>query len=150
MSAKQTLTLLSMKVHTCVKRVRVVIFAGWPEACQTIIRDFQNEPTVHDAIGWLEVPVAADVAVVKIVHSLVERRPLNHFFFLFFFILFCLPSKAGNRTILKRIMELTWFDKQVHAAGKEAAFQGRHSHGRIAVKLCLIPFAGIRNVVQKL
>lgn len=69
--------LSSMKMHTCVKRVRVVIFAGRPEACQTIICNLQNEPTVHDAIGWLKVPVAADVAVVKIVHSLVERRPIN-------------------------------------------------------------------------
>lgn len=69
--------LSSMKMHTCVKRVRVVIFAGRPEACQTIICNLQNEPTIHDAIGWLKVPVAADVAVVKIVHSLVERKPIN-------------------------------------------------------------------------
>lgn len=42
------------------------------------------------------------------------------------------------------------FDKQVHAAGKEATFQGRHSHDRIAVKLSSAIFAGIHDVVQKL
>lgn len=92
--------------------------------------------------------MAADVAVVKIVHSLMERRPIIGF--LFYFVFFVLPLKARNRTIVQRILKVICFDEQVHAARKEAAFQGRHSHGRTAVKLSLIPFTGIHNVVQKL
>lgn len=60
------------KEPTCIERVRVIVFVGWAEAGQTIIRDFQNKSTVHHTIRWLEISVAADVAVVKIVHSLVE------------------------------------------------------------------------------
>ena len=58
---------------TCIECVRVIIFAGRAEAGQAIIRDFQNKSTVHHTIRWLQISMVANVAVVEIVHSLVER-----------------------------------------------------------------------------
>lgn len=58
---------------TCIERVRVVVFAGRAEAGQAVIRYFQNKPAVHHAIRWLQISVAAKVAVVQEVHTLVQR-----------------------------------------------------------------------------
>lgn len=76
---EQTPMLSSAKSHTCIKSMGVVIFERRSEAGQAVIRDFQNKAAVHDAVGRLEVPMAANVAVVKIVHSLVDRRAKNCF-----------------------------------------------------------------------
>lgn len=86
------------EMHTCIKRMRVVVFAGRPEASQTVISDFQNKSTVHNTVGRLEIPMAADVVVVKIVHSLVERRAIKCFFQLLFSI-----QQQKNTIQLKRI-----------------------------------------------
>lgn len=58
--------------RTCVEGVRVVVLAGRAEAHQAVICDLQDKAAVHHAVGRLEVAVAADVAVVQVVHSLVR------------------------------------------------------------------------------
>lgn len=96
---------------TCIECVRVIVFAGRAEAGQAIIRDFQNKSTVHHAIRWLQISMAANVAVVEIVHSLVERsvkssikgRSLSPRFFL--------HSKSYMKTHKSRHMEIIRFDK---------------------------------------
>lgn len=85
----------------------VVIFTRRSEAGQAIIRDFQNKSAVHDAVGWLEIPVAANVAVVKIVHSLLERTAIIFFFFN--------RKKLHN---IKENREMMRSDKWVYAEGK--------------------------------
>lgn len=58
---------------TCIESMRVIVFAGRAKAGQAIICDFQNKSTVHHAIRWLQISMAAKVAVVEIVHSLAEE-----------------------------------------------------------------------------
>lgn len=67
---------------------------------------------------------------------------------LILFVCFCFKSKKLQNIQENNGGDLVW--QASKAAGKKAAFQGRHSHGWIAVKLCLIPFAGSHNVVQRL
>lgn len=137
--------------HTCIESVRVIVFAGGAKAHQTVICDFQNKTTVHNAVGRLEIPVAADVAVVQVVHSLVEssvksgvKRGVGSLILVFF------THTAKHRrepTARPRHMEVIHLDKWMYGKGfekkppkkKEAASQGRCSHGGTAVKLLLIP-----------
>lgn len=88
--------------------------------------------------------MAANVAVVKIVHSLVEKSIKSSIKgVLSRSLLFLLHSKSymkthkiqtyGNYTLWQVCKNVCW------RFWKEAASQGRHSHGGIIVKLLLIP-----------
>lgn len=122
---------------TCVECVRVIVFAGRAEAGQAVIRDLQNKSTVHHAIRWLQISMAANVAVVEIVHSLVERSVKSNIkgcsLSLLFFPLQQIihenthTQTCGNNTLWQ--VDVCW------GFWKGASFQGRQS-----VKLLLILF----------
>lgn len=111
--------LLWMKRLTCIERVRVIVFAGWAEAGQAIIRDFQNKATVHHAIRWLEISMAAKVAVVKIVHPLGERwsQALKGCCLALFF--FCPTANHTWKHTKSRHMEMIRSDEWMYAEGFE-------------------------------
>lgn len=130
---------------TCIESVRVIVFAGRAEAGQAIIRDFQNKSAVHHAIRWLQISMAADVAVVEIIHSLVERSvkssikgcsPPPHLF----------PPSTANHTWKhkSRHMEIICSDKWMYAVAFQTTpcFKDGTVIGGISVKLLLIPLGG--------
>lgn len=142
---------------TCIECVRVIVFAGRAEAGQAIIRDFQNKSTVHHAIRWLQISMAANVAVVEIVHSLVERSVKSS-------IKGCSLPLSLSRPPFFPPQQIIHENTQIQTYGnntlwqvdvcwgfwKEAVFQGRHSHGGISVKLLLIPLGRGRRVLSVL
>lgn len=125
---------------TCIESVRVIVFAGRAEAGQAIIRDFQNKSTVHHAIRWLQISMAAKVAVVEIVHSLVERSVKSSIKGCFLFFYFPLQQIIHENTQIQTYGNNTvWQVDVCRRFWKEAVFQGQHSHRGISVKLLLIP-----------
>lgn len=114
---------------TCIESVRVIVFAGRAEAGQAIIRDFQNKSTVHHAIRWLQISMAADVAVVEIIHSLVERSVKSS-------IKGCSPplfSPLYCKSYMKTQIQtygnnMLWQVDVCCSFWNDALFQGRHSH----------------------
>ncbi len=120
--------------------MRVIVLAGWAEAGQAIICDFQNKSTVHHAIRWLQISMAANVAVVEVVHSLVERSTKSSIRF---------TKHTWKHTNLQTQKSYAlWVDVwwRFLETGFKAA--GRHCHTRTSIKLLLIHLGGRHKVLN--